>query len=272
MTNIKIYGTYHHKNQKGLEMICNHLNYKIITSEKNTPDIIMCPAYRNIKNFKKVIYGPHFSVFPDNRSLNLKQGIYIQPSEWVIKNVWSDFKNIPIYSFPFPVETEKFKPVKENRDLVLVYYKRRDPTELNYLKNFLTSKNIDYKLFNYLSRYSEQDYINSLQNAKYMVFLGRHESQGFALQEALSCNIPLLVWEVKYMSQEHGYNYPDIPSTVIPYWDERCGEFFFEKEELENTYQEFIKKLDTYKPRDFILENLSVEKCSERFKNLINNL
>lgn len=32
------------------------------------------------------------------------------------------------------------------------------------------------------------------------------------------------------MSQEEGYNYPDIPANVIPYWDERCGEFFYREE------------------------------------------
>ena len=32
-----------------------------------------------------------------------------------------------------------------------------------------------------------------------------------------------------------------------------------------------MNKLNTYEPRQFILENLSVEKCSEKLVNLINN-
>ena len=107
-----------------------------------------------------------------------------------------------------------------------------------------------------------------------MIVLGRHESQGFAIEEALSCNVPLLVWSVTLRKKEYPYRneYQNIKSnvTTIPYWDERCGEFFLEKEELEETFNKFINKLNTYKPRDYILENLSVKKCSENFEELIN--
>ena len=54
--------------------------------------------------------------------------------------------------------------------------------------------------------------------------------------------------------------------------DERCGEFFKEKEKFEEVYYKFINKLDTYKPREFILENLSPKKCGERFKELIESI
>jgi len=108
-----------------------------------------------------------------------------------------------------------------------------------------------------------------LQNSKFGIWLGRHESQGFALEEALSCNVPLLVWNVTSMNQEYGLNYPDIKATTIPYWDERCGEYFYDFEELDNTFNLFISKLDTYKPREYVLENLSVEVCQEKFIDLL---
>ena len=56
--------------------------------------------------------------------------------------------------------------------------------------------------------------------------------------------------------------------TTIPYWDEICGEFFYNQNEFENKYEEFISKLNTYKPRKFILDNISIEKCSEKWNNL----
>ena len=31
-----------------------------------------------------------------------------------------------------------------------------------------------------------------------------------------------------------------------------------------------MSKLDTYKPREYVLENLSVEKCGDKFNNIIN--
>jgi hypothetical protein len=71
------------------------------------------------------------------------------------------------------------------------------------------------------------------------------------------------------MNQEEGYNYDNIPATCIPYWDERCGEIFYKQEECGPKFDEFISKLDTYKPREYVLENLSVEKCAKRFRELI---
>ena len=107
------------------------------------------------------------------------------------------------------------------------------------------------------------------KNSKYGIILDAHESQGFAIEEALSCDVPLLVWNVTSMNQEEGSNYLNIPATSIPYWDERCGEYFYNKDQFEKTYNKFINKLNTYKPREFVIENLSVKKCAEIFKNLL---
>jgi hypothetical protein len=215
-------------------------------------------------------------VFPNNNLQQInnihKNSVYIQPSDWVV-DLWVNMnasKFLPIKPFPFPVDTLKFAPAAhENKMEVFVYYKTRHPNELTCLISFLNYKKISYTLFDYNKKYNEVDYINTLNKSKYGIWLGRHESQGFALEEALSYNVPLLVWNVKSMNQEYGYNYEDIPASVIPYWDTRCGEFFYNHTELEETFNLFISKLETYKPRDYILENLSVEKCAERFIKLI---
>ena len=153
---------------------------------------------------------------------------------------------------------------------VFIYYKARANSELNILTNFLQQKNIKYKIFDYRKRYKEEDYIDYLQNAKYGIVLDAHESQGFAIEEALSCDVPLLVWNVSSLTQEQGTNYPDIFATSIPYWDNRCGEYFYKAKDFENKYSEFIDKIDTYKPREFILKNLSVEKCTKKLLDIIN--
>jgi glycosyltransferase involved in cell wall biosynthesis len=175
---------------------------------------------------------------------------------------------------PFGVDTEKFTPLKNmnEKNKVLVYYKRRDPNELQYILNFFQNKNIEVKIFDYVTKYSEEEYLDYLQNSKFGIWLDAHESQGFALQEALSCNVPVLVWNIKYMSQEFGSNYVNIPATTIPYWDERCGEYFYESHELENIYDKFISKLDTYKPREYIIENLSMKVCENKLIDIIKNI
>ena len=227
----------------------------------------------------KFIFGPHFSVFPNLHQMNIinkSNSIYIQPSKWAAE-VWINdiyCKNIKIKHLPFGVETNKFNEIKQitDRDQVFIYCKRRDPNEINLIKKFLTSRNIEYKIFDYLQKYNENDYINYLQNSKFGVWLDAHESQGFALQEALSCNVPLFVWNIKSMRQEYGSSYNDIPATTIPYWDERCGDFFYNINELEDKFNLFLSKLETYKPREYILENLSMEVCEKKLIEIINNI
>jgi len=279
---IKVYmaNMPHHKNYNA---IINYSKLKLV-NDISECDVIYSPEYSNIilSTDKPVICGPHFSVFPNEHQINpiktKKNLIYIQPSEWA-KKAWVDFKicnELTIKSVPFGVDTEKFKPNDEGtenyKNNIFLYIKRRCPNEINFMINFLQKQNVNYKIFDYVSRYNEEEYLEYLKTCKYGVWLDAHESQGFALEEALSCNVPLFVWNVKYMSQEFLSNYKDIEATTIPYWDNRCGEFFYDYNELESTYNKFITNLDNYKPREYILENLSRDKCEELFINEINNL
>jgi hypothetical protein len=102
--------------------------------------------------------------------------------------------------------------------------------------------------------------------------LGRHESQGFALEEALSCNVPLFVWDVTSMNQEYGQNYNNIPATCIPYWDERCGEVFYNFNEINDKFMFFMSNLHTYEPRQYILENLTIDICSKKMLAICQNM
>jgi glycosyltransferase involved in cell wall biosynthesis len=227
----------------------------------------------------KFLFGPHFSVFPEKNQMDIIRGsnvTYIHPSEWAAK-VWRDnsiCSNIKIQPLPFGVDSEKFCPVKTSveREKVFIYFKNRNPLELQLVETFLFVKKYDFRIFSYKNKYSEEEYIDYLQNSKFGIWVGGHESQGFALEEALSINVPLLVWSVKSMRQEYGSNYDDIPATTIPYWDERCGEYFHNPTEIQDKFDTFISKIETYKPREYIVENLSMEKCENKLIKLIENI
>jgi hypothetical protein len=235
----------------------------------------------NVNNFPKTkfIFGPHFSVFPEKTQIDMITGnntIYSLPCDWSI-NYWKYnpvCKYINFKSLPFGVDTDKFNEIVsfDKRTSVFLYYKRRSPEELAFILNFLEKLNINVRIFNYISQYKEEDYINYLHNSKFGIWLDAHESQGFALQEALSCNVPLFVWSVTSMNQEYGSNYADIPATTIPYWDNRCGESFTTISEIEDKFQKFIDNLSSYKPREYIVENLSMDVCEKKLVHLIQNI
>lgn len=280
----------HHKNKEGLEMILKYLNmeykygkekdidddkYKIIYSPDRPVNIDKYPE-------KLYIFGPHFCVLPDKNlySINFKRNnvIYIQPSQWCIdfyKNNYDLVLNF--FPFPFPVNIDKFTPDEsednKNKNQILIYYKTRKSEELLFLFKKLTrfnfNNNNDIIIYNYNNKYDESNFIMDIKKSRFGIVLGRHESQGFAIEEMLSCNLPLFVWGVTNLNQEEGIEYPPYPATTIPYWDSRCGEVFHDSCDFDKKFNEFLSKLDSYKPRDYIIENLSVNPCAERLQRLI---
>jgi glycosyltransferase involved in cell wall biosynthesis len=263
----------HHKNYNAI------LNYKNISLVDNIDeaDVVYSPG-SIVDTTKPVIYGPHFSVFPDSRMVQLanKNCVYIQPSQWVV-DFWSKSTychNVKIEAVPFGVDTNKFSPNNDDtlKSNVLIYVKRRRPEEINFVVSYLRERNIPFRIFDYLLGYDEQDYLSYLKSCKFAIWLSAHESQGFALEEALSCGVPILVWNVRLLSQEYGSRYPDIKATTIPYWDDRCGEVFYIEEEMHEAFEKFIDRLDGYNPREFVMENLSMEKCEKKFLDVVRKI
>lgn len=288
---VLLIGGVHHKNLIGLKLMLNHLTWSLtVGTEEHIPahDLVMCPS-EPVDPYqypdKLFIFGPHFSTFPTPKIMtlfnsNAKNYVYTQPSQWAMETWRAMIPPLPMTYFPFPVETARFSPHEESdsierirRTEVFVYYKRRSPEDLERLLKFLETKGeTNITVFNYIARYQEMDYLKCLQRCKYGVVLDAHESQGFALQEAMSCDVPLLVWNVSVMSQEYGSQYPDIPCTSVPYWDKCCGEIFHSCSELDATYGRFMDNLQTYCPREFVLKCLSAEPCAKRFKQIVDAL
>ena len=75
----------------------------------------------------------------------------------------------------------------------------------------------------------------------------------------MSMGVPIIAWDIKeWLDQGEAYR---VPATSIPYWDDRCGEVFFNIDDLEVTFSKFYATLDQYDPKAFIKDNLSFE-CS----------
>jgi len=257
--------------------IIDNLN-KLDTINLNDYDYVYSPTDPiDVSKYSTIrfIFGPHFSVFPDSKTLTIQSdnSLYLMPGQWCVDD-WKQnslCNRLNMAACPFGVDTEKFcqhLPL-ELRNKVFVYFKSRNPKELEFIDAVLKHNHIDYKLFYYDGRYNEEDYIDCLKHAKFGIWVGRHESQGFALEEALSCNVPLLVWNVTSMNQEYGQKYPDIPATTIPYWDDRCGEYFYGMDDFPLKIEKFLSNLHNYRPREYVLEKLSMNICENKFINIL---
>jgi hypothetical protein len=273
-----ILGELHAKNRRGLEeMLKGDYVYGTLEDVPNhsviySPSI---PIDTSLYPDKIFMFGPHFSLFPDTKLLIVRNihenSCYLLPSQWIV-DAWTA-KNaaafLPLIVFPFPVDTKMFSPTGEPREKVFVYMKHRDPFELAEIDDYLTKKNIAYTLFDFGKGYKEEDYIAVLKQSKYGIILGSYETQGFAIEEALSADVPLFVWDCRTMLQDYTSIQKDILCTSVPYWDDRCGIKVYTLGQFELDFPSFLSKLSTYEPRQYILENLSVGKCRERWNALI---
>jgi len=277
MYHILLVGWLHHKNEAAIRKydkirVTRASHIEEYAGDLSIYDVVYCPSSAvDVSQYPgvKFVFGPHFSVFPDERVIRMiGGGTYIQPSRWVM-DFWklAPFcSDISMVDVPFGVDTEYFTPDVSGvvRNNAFIYFKRRRPDELSYVEGLMRSYGVSYRVFTY-GHYDEADYLKYLRTCKFGIWLDAHESQGFALEEALSINVPLFVWNVRLLSQEYGSSYPDIFATSIPYWDSMCGEVVYTREEVVDGFLRFLSNLDSYRPREFVIKELSIDVCQKRF-------
>lgn len=198
------------------------------------------------------------------------------PGEWMrlmCEPAWG----ARVKAWPVGIDTYKWSPASpgEKEIDVLLYDKIRWEHErfegelINPIVSHLKSKNMSVASLKYGS-YNEEEFHHLLTRSSMMVFLCEHETQGIAYQQALSRDVPILAWDRGGHWQDPSY-YPHqvrfAPVSSVPYWDERCGVKFSDAEEFPGKLEEFIEKQRRreFAPRDYILENLTLEKCAEAY-------
>ena len=208
------------------------------------------------------IIGPQVWMFDGYGQFLIENQNYykkiIAPSEWV-KNKFITKFNLPEDKLAvWPVGIEEFNNIREPNYDCLIYFKRRDQSELDAVKKFLVSNGLSYRMVEY-GTYGEDGFKQLVNSAKFCFLINGTESQGIAVQEIMSMGVPIIAWDIKeWLDQGEAYR---VPATSIPYWDERCGEVFFNIDDLEVTFSKFYATLDQYDPKAFIKDNLSFE-CS----------
>jgi hypothetical protein len=107
-----------------------------------------------------------------------------------------------------------------------------------------------------------------------MIFLCEHETQGFAYLQTLSCDVPIIAWDRGGYWQDPAY-YPHkvkfAPVTSVPYWDDRCGVRFESVSQFSERLVCFWEKVraSLFAPRDYILENLTLERCARKYVDIV---
>ena len=242
-------------------------------------DNITALRYMHRSKACKVV-GPNLFIMPSDiqTGIRFNGATYLHPSPWAVR-VWqcAGFDSCSLAAWPVGIDTDEFKPLSllGARSQILVYHKQRDPEQLKFILNTLQDMKLKYSCVTY-GNYSEPEYQELLAKASLIIWHGLHESQGIALQEAMACNAPILVCDVTSLSQAYGGRYQfdpaffDIPVTSAPYFDDRCGVKIVDLSRLKESIEFMFENLEHFAPRQYVLENLSLEHQAEAFVNLWN--
>lgn len=238
----------------------------------------------NIKSDSKFVFGPNIYYKPEEivkefGNLNdspLVKGSYLMPSEWVI-NFWINHGyTLPIVNWPAGIDTDLFKPIESDtaeKNKVLLYTKNRSNTDIEEIINFLNDNNIEFINFGY-GKYREAKLSDAINQCKFAIIIVSSESQGIAIEEIMSMNIPLIVFDIEYLNQHSyldsryfaGNTINREPATSVPYFDNSCGIKSQSIADIKKSILDFKNTIDLkakYKPRDYILSNLNLKKQAE---------
>ena len=253
------------------------LDIEITDDEEEYTGWLHGPPYDAKPNW---LLGPNIFSLPIEMSKEFwetKRNIVV-PSEWV-KDLFQHFigEDHNIFVLPVGIDTEKFHSTERGNDCLL-YFKDGDYHVLNEIKNKLDQLGINHNTLVYGS-YHPNDMVSLTKKSKFAVLITNTESQGIAYQEILSMNLPCYVvdrrvWidkpgpgSIKVREKMGWWNkeVPSFPATSAPYFDDRCG---IKHPDL-SRFDEFLAMVNEYSPREYILENLTLEKCAGEYLSLL---
>ena len=218
----------------------------------------------SLASFPNLFIGPNIVDIPTYCPALMDYNNYVTsivPSPWVkeLHNKWLPDEKVTVWNAG--IDYNRWCEKKQHIEYeVMVYYKNRSKEDLNAVISFLESKNIKYIIVEY-GTFNQDQFFDIISKSKTGILIDGTETQGIAIAEMMSCNLPLLVWDVKKTIDF-------FPPTSIPYFNQTCGEVIYDINDLESTYYNFSKT--TYEPREYILENCNYITQAKKILKILN--
>ena len=226
-------------------------------------------------------------------------GLMTHPSEWptlctdypVVRylqhSAWCDAVYRPYFGascaiWPVGIDTDRWRPsAPEAKTTNFLLYDKihwnretRETELVAPIRAALTRLGCTYETLRY-GAYKPGAFRTALARCRAMIFLSAHESQGIAAQEAMSSGVPLFAWNPGFVEDPERFKWgqPVIPASSVPYFDAHCGLQFRDLTGFQARLPEFLATLrgNRFTPREYILENLTIEKSARHFLELVNS-
>lgn len=216
--------------------------------------------------------GPNIDWFNfDNLNVisQLSRVKVLVPHPWVILPVKSVLpSNCQILVWHSGIDTVFWKKELRPQQVfeVLVYVKNFNDTEnLRIVEEYLHRNQIRFTLFKYGS-YSQSQFKSILNRVSAAIWIGGTESQGLALLECWSMNVPTLVLRNDIWQSADGLGHP---ASSAPYLSDSIGLFSNFSSYSEDDFRNFFTNLEKFSPRQAVHETFSLSVCASNLLKLL---
>jgi glycosyltransferase involved in cell wall biosynthesis len=223
-----------------------------------------------------LVAGPVNALFPDEGNGILKApeiDLLIVPSEWTT-GFYRDFPELAhkIRVCPCGVDSERWKPTgREKERLAVVYWKSGHERFCETVEAIVRrcgleplrvrSRPGEYNFF------EPAEYRDALDRALVAVFLSEFETQGIALAESWSMDVPTLVWDPRSQAEWRGHTF--ISGSSAPYLSPATGVAWRTIDDLEPVLSRALRSLRDFQPRAWVQAHMTDAICSETLYKLI---
>jgi hypothetical protein len=199
--------------------------------------------------------------------LNRDQTYFLVPAKWVAPvlqaRVGLDPKKIIVWAVG--LNSQEWCPSERNKKTFLVYIKGSDPINLSLILQIISESYVPQTIR--YGNYTPKKFYRILDSSAGAIWFGSTESQGIALMQAWSMDVPTLVrTNNEYLDPVTAMTFG---ASSSPYLTKETGSFFVNDASSEMVLRSFLKNLKSYTPRKNVLDNFEELNC---LRNLIKEL
>ena len=217
------------------------------------------------------LIGPNNWTIPDQKTAE-KYNDFLVPSQWV-KDLYLTFdfmKDKNLHVWPVGIDIDDWPDVSKNEKKgdCLIYYKSAPGNLKSDAVELCLDKGLSCGVIEY-GNYEESALHDAVNACRFAILATRTESQGIAYLQILASGLPCFVFEKEKWDDMEGI---ECSASAVPYWDERCGVKVREgasREEVYEAFNYFLENLDSFAPRDYVKENLTLESSAQKLIEIL---
>jgi hypothetical protein len=225
-----------------------------------------------------IVAGPVNALFADECDSILQMpeiDLVIIPSEWT-RDLYRDAPALSAKSrvCTCGVDVEYWQPTgRPKEQTAVVYWKSGDERFCEEVEGIVRQCGLQPRRVRsghgQHQIFTQADYRDLLDGSTVAVFLSTFETQGIALAEAWSMNVPTVVWDPRGDAEWRGRRFTS--GSSAPYLTPATGATFRGIDELQPVLERVLQSAGCFQPREWVLANMKDAVCSRRLYKLISD-